>query len=109
VRQAELEEAQRDLEEVRSRGHSELPAEPLVLAELWPSLDIDERRSIIAAAIDTVSVAQAGEPGQGTKVGDRVRVFWRGEAPDDLPGRRHRALRPLPVDGTPDDVRLAAA
>jgi DNA invertase Pin-like site-specific DNA recombinase len=109
VRQEELEEARGELDDVRSRGRSELPAKPLVLAELWPELDADERRSIIAAAIDTVAVAQAGEPGQGTRVGERVRILWRGEAPDDLPGRSHRTLRPLPVDGTPDDVRLTAA
>jgi hypothetical protein len=109
VRQAELEEAQRELEDVRSHGRSELPGEPVVLAELWPELGLDERRAIITAAIDTVAVAQAGEPGQGTRVGDRIRTFWRGQAPDELPGRGRSALRPLPLDGSPDEVRLAAA
>jgi DNA invertase Pin-like site-specific DNA recombinase len=109
VRQEALEDGRGALDEVRSHGRGELPAEPLVLAELWPSLELDERRAIIAAAIDTVAVAQAGGSGQGTKVADRVRVFWRGEGPDDLPGRGSRSLRPLPVDGAPDEVRLAAA
>jgi DNA invertase Pin-like site-specific DNA recombinase len=109
VRQYALEDARRELEEGRSRGRSELPAEPLVLAELWPSLEVDERRAIIAAAIDTIAVAQAGEPGQGTKVADRIRIFWHGEGPDDLPGRGSSALRPIPLNGAPDEVRLAAA
>jgi DNA invertase Pin-like site-specific DNA recombinase len=109
VRQDALDEARRELEEVRRGGRSELPGEPVVLVELWPELGLDERRTIIAAAIDTVAVAQAGEPGQGSKVSDRVRVFWRGDGPDDLPGRGSRAFRPLPLDGVPDEVRLAAA
>jgi len=102
-RQQAIEDARRGLNEAQ-RATVALPLGPRVLADVWPDLDARERRTILAAAIDAVVVRRAHLPGR-SPVGDRVRIFWRGEAPADLPGRGSGALRPL--EWKPAKVRVA--
>ena len=59
-----------------------------LLAE-WPTMDVVAKHAILVSAIDAVMVRPASAGG----LDDRVRVLWRGEAPDDLPRRG----RPQPV------------
>jgi hypothetical protein len=63
---------------------------------VWPELRIDERRRLLSAGIDCVFVRRAPINGRHRLDPDRVRVFWRGEAPDGLPRPGVRAvLAPL--------------
>jgi hypothetical protein len=68
-----------------------------VLADEWPNLSTAEKGTILTAAIDAVAVRRADLPGQGSSVPNRMRIFWRGEAPADLPGRGNPGLRPLDI------------
>ncbi len=55
--------------------------------DIWPDLDIGERRRLLTAGVDSVFVRRAAVPGRNAGLDpDRVRVFWRGEEPDGLPG-----------------------
>jgi site-specific DNA recombinase len=105
-RQRALNTARAELEQAR-RATVALPIGPRKLIDLWPSLDVDEKHGILAAAIDAVAVRRAELPGKGSSVADRVHVFWRGLAPVDLPGRGSPALRSL--DWEPVKTGLALA
>lgn len=52
---------------------------------VWPDLSVGERREILAEGIDAVFLRRADVAGTRS-MGDRVKIFWRGEAPHDLPG-----------------------
>ena len=56
-------------------------------ADVWESLAARERRQLLAEGIDCVMLRRTSTPGRsaGFDAG-RVRVLWRGEAPDGLPG-----------------------
>jgi site-specific DNA recombinase len=95
-RQETLDEARRQLDDAR-RADVALPLEPAVLADEWPNLSTAEKGTILTAAIDAVAVRRADLPGQGSSVPNRMRIFWRGEAPADLPGRGNPGLRPLDI------------
>jgi site-specific DNA recombinase len=103
-RQRTVNAARADLEQAR-RATVALPIGPQKLIDLWPSLDVDEKHGFLAAAIDAVAVRRADLPGKGSSVAARVHVFWRGQAPVDLPGRGSPALRSL--GWSPDEAGLA--
>ncbi|CAN5245327.1 hypothetical protein BH20ACT13_BH20ACT13_05220 [soil metagenome] len=52
----------------------------------WPSLTVEERRSLMSAAIQAVLVSPALGRGSRRPVGERVRIVWLGEDLPDLPG-----------------------
>jgi site-specific DNA recombinase len=98
--------ARRELEEAR-RSHVTLPDDPTALIDEWPTLTTAQKGTILAAAIDAVAVTRADLPGKGSSVPGRLRFFWAGEAPADLPGRGGASgIRPLTAD-RPDQVRAA--
>jgi site-specific DNA recombinase len=105
-RQAALDDARRELDEAR-RADVAWPLEPSKLLEAWPVLGTAEKGTILTAAIDAVAVRRADLPGQGSSVPGRMRIFWRGEAPADLPGRGRGGIRPLSVSYGPDEIRAA--
>jgi hypothetical protein len=105
-RQNVLDEARRELEQAR-RADVALPVEPSQLLKTWPTLNTAEKGTILAAAIDAVAVRRSDLPGKASTVADRMRIYWRGEAPDDLPGRGASHLRPLSASYAPDEVRAA--
>lgn len=97
-----VEEARAELAAAR-RTHSAMP-DPFTLRGLWPGLDVHGRRRILAAAVDVVVVA-----GRGPLTADRVRVCAAGTGPRGaLPrqGVRGVGLRPLPLDGLPEESRV---
>jgi site-specific DNA recombinase len=95
---AGLVERQRSLEQARlklTEARRQVPSLDLhQLPTLWPTLTVGERRMLLGAAIDAVFVRQANVRGKAA-YDDRLHVLWRGEAPVDLPGRRHMQLRPF--------------
>lgn len=53
----------------------------------WSSLTTQEQRRLLTEGTDCVFLRRAGRVGRPPPLGPgRVRVFWRGEAPHDLPG-----------------------
>lgn len=66
---------------------------------IWPDLSTGERRRLLTEGIDAVFLRRStGSPRNIVAVDPgRVRIFWRGEAPHDLPGPGLRAIgiRPL--------------
>lgn len=76
-------------------------------AQVWPTMDVSERKRMLAAVIDCVFLRSGRMP-----IPDRVHVFWRGEAPADLPRRGKRVpfgALVWPGDDAPTDVGLATA
>jgi hypothetical protein len=54
---------------------------------IWPELSVDEKRRLLTEGVDAVFLRRAEVIGRNTSLdGSRVKVFWRGEAPRDLPG-----------------------
>lgn len=81
----------------------------LDLADEWPRLPTDDRRVLLASAIDAVFVRRAHLPGRSA-FEDRLWICWAGDAPRDLPGRRVVALRPFVFpDDRPRASRVASA
>ncbi len=85
ARTAAVEDARAALHRARSEaGGLDLGPDGV---EIWPDLGIAEKRRLLAAGLDCLFVRRAPAPGRnGGPVADRVRVFWRGEQPDGLPG-----------------------
>ena len=54
----------------------------------WPDLSVEERNSLLSAAIQTVLVSPALGRGSRRPVGERVSVVWIGDDLPDLPGLR---------------------
>jgi site-specific DNA recombinase len=48
-----------------------------VVDDLWPTYSADEKREVLAVALERIEVEKASRPGQGTRVEDRVRLVWR--------------------------------
>jgi site-specific DNA recombinase len=105
-RQEALDQARAALDQAR-RAHVDLPLEPAELLAVWPTLSTAEKGAILAAAIDTVAVKRADLPGKGSSVPARMRIFWAGEGPADLPGRGANSIRPFSADDLPGEVRAA--
>lgn len=80
----------------------ELP-ELASLEAFWPELPTSEQRRLLAAGIDAVVL----RGGRERSIGERVHIFFRGEAPDNLPrrGRRFDSITPFVW---PDDGEVAA-
>jgi site-specific DNA recombinase len=53
--------------------------------ERWEDLTVQERRRVMAEGIDAVFLRRVDSSGS-VSIDQRVKVFWRGEAPGDLPG-----------------------
>jgi site-specific DNA recombinase len=91
-RAQELDRARRELGETRERSAlaetiALTPGDPL---EVWPTLSIAEKRTLLTAAIDAVVIKKARGSGRSVPVEERALILWRGQAPDDLPRRGHR-------------------
>lgn len=51
----------------------------------WPSLSVAERRELLAAAIDSVTVRRASRPGKGSPAAERLLIAWHdAETPEAL-------------------------
>jgi DNA invertase Pin-like site-specific DNA recombinase len=105
---AGLAERQRTINETRAQLDDARRALPPLavheVAELWPDLTTAEKRTFLAGAIDVVVVRRATQRGKAA-FNDRIGILWRGQAPIDLPGRRHPNLVPLPVPVSAMDER----
>lgn len=51
----------------------------------WDGFSVAERRQLLASAIDAVFLRRVGQA--NVPISSRALILWRGEAPDDLPGR----------------------
>jgi len=94
------------VEQRRSELATMLPSTPGSLVEAWANLSLDERRTILRAAIDAVIVRPARGAGRQVPIDERALILWRGQAPTDLPRRGRRgplAAFPWPSEH-PDDV-----
>jgi hypothetical protein len=101
---ARLDDIEAAQEDVRAAEGALLPKRlPASLAELWPTMDDDDRRALLALIYPVIAVRPArtrGSRWDDEPVADRVRVFEANEvdALGPLPGRGAGAeLRPIPV------------
>jgi DNA invertase Pin-like site-specific DNA recombinase len=89
-RQDSLEEAEDRLSElVRRSETADLPS-AVELQRIWPDLELEERRHLLRLGIDAVFLRRPPRRGLSA-IDGRVFITWRGEGPDDLPGRDRRA------------------
>jgi hypothetical protein len=73
---------------VESAGGVGLPS-AIELRRIWPDLDLAERRHLLSLGVDAIFLRRS--PRQGLSALDsRTLIAWRGEGPDDLPGRGRR-------------------
>jgi hypothetical protein len=83
---------------------------PGALVDAWPSLSVSERRHLLTAALDAVIVKSVRGSGRAVPVQDRVRILWRGQGPDDLPGRGRRVpLASFVWDEDPANLAVASS
>jgi hypothetical protein len=78
----------------------------------WESFTQDEKRMLLAGAIDSVWVRRTGRTGTAPPIETRVHIFWRGQGPTDLPrpGARELGIRSLVwPDDVPVDAGVATA
>jgi site-specific DNA recombinase len=68
--------------------------------DAFRSLGTDERRAVLSGYVDAIMVRRSRGRGRHTDPLDRrIRVLWRGEAPEDLPRRRVvNAIKPFVFD-----------
>jgi hypothetical protein len=80
--------------ELAEAAVSAAPGSPVVLPgiEVWATLSTDERREVIAAMVDTVTVSRGLN--RRVPLADRVKVTWRGEAAPVVRPSRGRTRRP---------------
>jgi len=97
ARRASFEQAQDAY--ISARAEAEpvtVEALPDRLDELWPQLNVQERRELLSAGIDAVFLRRGRS--RHVPIGDFAWICFRGEAPDDLPHRgsaRGRSLKPF--------------
>lgn len=73
---------------IESAGGADMP-DPVELRRTWPDLDLSERRHLLSLGVDAIFLGRS--PRQGLSALDsRTLIAWRGEGPDDLPGRGRR-------------------
>jgi DNA invertase Pin-like site-specific DNA recombinase len=112
-RQEALDAARCELADTRqaSAFSDALNLTPGRLREAWPALSTAERRHLLAASIDAVVIRAVRGSGRTVQLDERALVLWRGQAPDDFPGRGRRVpLQPFPwPNERPADVRVAGA
>lgn len=70
-----IEETRRDLQTHRESDVSGLLR--VDLAESWPTLTAAERRTILTAAIERVTVSRGSRPGKGSPASERLQIVWR--------------------------------
>lgn len=97
---AGLEERMRRIDDaravlVRARGNRPPPVPAVDLVDVWGDLELDERRTILAAAVVAVFVKRAHLSRRGTPVEDRVAIVWADGDPVELAGRDVTELRPF--------------
>jgi hypothetical protein len=75
-----------------------------LLRDDYLALPLAERRAILVGAIDAVMLCPSRAGGRNVDpTPERVRILWRGEAPDNLLRQRRRnPIRPFAFDG--DDI-----
>jgi hypothetical protein len=99
VRADRLARAERALADARAEFDTPEVPDIDTLEAVWDELPVEDRRRLLLAGMDTVMLRS----GRTLAVPDRVHVFWRGEAPDDLPRRGKRpAVVPFPWPDSPD-------
>jgi DNA invertase Pin-like site-specific DNA recombinase len=70
-----VEDARRGLQAQHETDVSELLRVDLV--EAWPTLTTAERRTILTAAIDRITVRRGSRPGKGSPASERLAITWR--------------------------------
>jgi DNA invertase Pin-like site-specific DNA recombinase len=87
-RQREVDEARRRVADAQS-----LAGLPLTLDvdDLWERSELPARRTLLASAIDSVTVSRAPSRGKGTPIGDRLTIAWRDDIDAPAPSRIERA------------------
>jgi DNA invertase Pin-like site-specific DNA recombinase len=103
LRQDALRGAQAELAEARqaSAFSDALGLTSGNLPEAWPTLSIAEKRHLLTASIDAVFIRAVRGSGHAVPLEERTRILWRGEGPNDLPGRGRRV--PLASFVWPDE------
>jgi len=98
----ELERRQKALEAAEDRlanllrRDSDLPS-AVELRRIWPDLSLPEKRHLLALGVDAIFLRRPPRRGLSALDG-RVLIAWRGEGPDDLPGRNPTAPAIRTVD-----------
>jgi site-specific DNA recombinase len=96
VRADRLSGAEDALERKRQEAEgAELP-DAATLRGSWPDLDVGERRQLLHLGIDAIFVRSCGRA--NVPISERALIFFRGEGPDDLPGRGRRCNTIRPFD-----------
>ena len=94
ARRAALDQAQEAYLAARAEAEpARSAALPDRLHELWPDLNVQERRELLSAAIDAVFLRRGRN--RHAPISEFAWVCFRGEAPDDLPRRGIRRGMPL--------------
>lgn len=97
VRADRVSDARAVLAEIRAQ-HSPSGVDAAEILKAWATLDVLEKRKVLAATIDTV-LLRRGRVG----IEERALILWRGEAPDDLPRRGVLRVAPRPFVWPGDD------
>jgi site-specific DNA recombinase len=100
VRQQALDTARAELVVARQGSAFLGDLTPGSMLEAWPSLSVSEKRHLLAATVDAVFIRAVRGSGRAIPPQERTRIFWRGEGPEDLPGRGRRV--PLASFAWPD-------
>jgi DNA invertase Pin-like site-specific DNA recombinase len=100
VRQQALDTARAELVVARQGSAFFRDLTPGSMLEAWPSLSVSEKRHLLAATVDAVFIRAVRGSGRAIPPQERTRIFWRGEGPEDLPGRGRRV--PLASFAWPD-------
>ncbi|HEX2015334.1 MAG TPA: recombinase family protein [Solirubrobacteraceae bacterium] len=102
TRVAGVQSAQREVDRLLAEAPS---AGQPGLIEQWSDFSTDERRRVLTNALDAVVIRR----GPATvALGDRIKILWRGDGPDDLPrrGRDNGPVRPLAWEDRPLPPRM---
>jgi DNA invertase Pin-like site-specific DNA recombinase len=108
-RQRALGASQAALNEARQGSAFVGELTPGKMLEAWPSLSVSEKRHLLTAAVDAVVIRAVRGSGRAVPVEERVRILWRGQGPDDFPGRGRRVpLALFPWDENPANLAVAS-
>ncbi len=107
VRMRRIEKAM--LELARAQRQSDVASLPRseALRDIWPTLDIGERRLVVGEVFDCFFVFKTGKR---APVVDRLHPLLRGKASPDLPAiYSHRVIAPFKPENAPPPVTLSKA
>jgi len=95
-RQDVLDAAEDRLAELLRRDRANDLPDAVQLRRIWPDLELEERRQLLRLGMDCVFLRRPPRRGLSA-IDGRVFIAWRGEGPDDLPGRNPTvpAIRPF--------------